>query len=110
MSIKVKKNASIIGCGAEILMAAIKCEPLFAKLKLDLVITSGAERYEHTAIRSAHYRGDALDWRTRHLPEDKRPGVVNNIKKRLGPNYVVIWENKGKASEHIHVHWSPVFS
>ena len=110
MSIKVKPGASTKGCSAEILQASITCEPAFAKHKVDLIVTSGVERYEHTAIRSAHYRGDAEDWRIKHIPQDKRPGLINAIKKRLGPNYVVIWENKGKKSEHIHVHWSPVFS
>ena len=109
MSIIVKRGASIEGCRPEILLAAIKIESLYAKHGVDLVITSGSEEYEHDAYRSAHYRGDGQDWRIKSIPKQDRKKLLRAIKRKLGPNYVVIHENIGTPQEHIHAHWSPIF-
>ena len=109
MGIIVKRGASIEGCGPEILLAAIKIEPLYAMLSVDLVITSGSEEYKHSSHRSAHYRGDAQDWRIKSIPKQDRKKLLKAIKRKLGPDYVVIHENIGTPQEHIHAHWSPVF-
>ena len=89
--------------------AAVDCEPLFAIYGVDLVVTSGSEQYKHSALRSAHYRGDALDWRIKHIEENLREYLVDDIKKRVGNDFVVIHEGAGQPWEHIHIHWSPVF-
>ena len=109
MSIIVKRGASIEGCGPEILRAAILCEPLYKKYGLDLRITSGSEEYKHTANRSAHYRGDATDYGCKYVPKIDRPKLLKAIKRKLGPDFVVIHEGIGKSWEHFHIHWSPVF-
>lgn len=109
MSIKVKRGASIERCSAEILSAALLIEPFYAKMGLNLVITSGSEEYKHTAYRSAHYRGDAIDIRIKNVVKADRSKVFKAVKRNLGTDYVVIHENIGKPSEHIHIHWSPVF-
>ena len=109
MSIIVKRGASIDACRPEILIAAILCEPLYKKHGVDLRITSGSEEYEHTAYRSAHYRGDANDWGCKYIPKADRPKLLKAIKRKLGTDYVVIHEGVGKFWEHFHIHWSPVF-
>lgn len=102
----VKPGASIDKCRAPILVAAQKIEPLFPN---GMVITSGSEKYKHSAERSAHYRGDAIDVRIKNVTEIDRPELLRQIKQALGPDYVVIWEGKGLPWEHIHIHWSPVY-
>ena len=94
----------------EILFAAIDTEPMYAALGLDLVVTSGGEKYKHSANRSGHYRGDAIDLRTKNLPKtvDKKD-FTEKVKRNLGSDYVVLLENFGGPYEHIHVHWSPIF-
>ncbi len=107
--IKIKPGASIDGCGAEILKALIAVAPFYARHDVDAVVTSGSELYKHTAWRSAHYRGDAIDLRIKTIAKHLRAKLVAAIKRKLGPNFVVLWENKGTPKEHIHIHWSPVF-
>ena len=101
----VKPGASIDNCGPEILRAAIKAEHLFTA---GLVITSGSEHYEHSANRSAHYRGDAIDTRSKNHPGNKHK-LVFQIQNVLGADYVVILEGEGELWEHIHIHWSPIY-
>jgi hypothetical protein len=107
--IKVKKGASITGCRAEILEALIDINPIYEKHGVDTVVTSGCEKYKHNAVRSAHYRGDGIDLRIKNILAIKRQNVVAAIKRKLGPDFVVLHEGKGKPWEHIHVHWSPVY-
>ena len=110
MSIIRKRGVSLLGCRPEILVALIDIEPLYAKQGLGAVVTSGSEKHQkHSAHRSAHYRGDAADTRSKSLPEEERPKMLRKIKRKLGPDYVVILESKGKPNEHFHIHWSPVF-
>ncbi len=102
----IKKGASIQGCRKEILTAAITIiEPAFIEFGKPCVITSGIEKYKHSANRSAHYRGDALDFRTRHFKtESEKHLFLDVLVDRLGPHFVVILEKT-----HLHVHWSPVY-
>lgn len=108
--IKVKKGASIKGCRKEILTALINTiGPVFEKEGVDTVVTSGCERYKHSVRRSAHYRGDALDLRSKHLSDKiTKNRVYSKLKRNLGPDFVVVLEAVGRPWEHFHVHWSPV--
>ena len=108
--IKVKRNASIDGCRKEILLALVtKIHPVFEAENVDTVVTSGTEVYKHSVTRSAHYRGDALDLRSKHLfPKRTKMKVYNSLKRRLGRDFVVILESVGKPWEHFHIHWSPI--
>jgi len=107
--IKSKRGVSIDNCRPEILIALISVDPIYAKHGVDTVVTSGSEPYKHSALRSAHYRGDAVDLRIKNVEVDKRARVFQAIKRKLGPDFVVLHEGKGKAWEHIHIHWSPIF-
>lgn len=101
---KIKPGVSIVDCSAEILRGAILIESLFVSRGTSLVITSGVERYKHSAERSAHYRGDAIDVRSRDIPKEEQKPLLKAIKRKLGPHYVVILE-----STHYHLHWSPIY-
>lgn len=100
---KIKPGASIDGCRAMILIALIKVESLFISRGVPMVITSGTDG-KHSVKHSGHYRGDGADLRTRDLKPQYRPGLVRAMKRKLGPHYVVVLE-----SNHIHMHWSPIY-
>ena len=108
--IRIKRNASVDGCGKEILLALVtKIHPAFEAENVDTWITSGTEHYKHSVKRSAHYRGDALDLRSKHLfPKRAKYKVYNTLKRRLGEDFVVILEAEGRPWEHFHIHWSPI--
>jgi len=102
----VKSGSSIDGCRAEILIAAITIiEPAFIEFGKPCVVTSGTEKYKHSAKRSAHYRGDALDFRTRFFKTDSEKHLfLDVLVESLGKDFVVILEKT-----HLHVHWSPAY-
>ena len=107
---KIKPGASIDKCSADILRGAIAVEPLFISRGIDLIVTSGSEVYEHSVKYSAHYRGDALDVRSKTLGTTKRKtALLVAMRRKLGPGYTVLLESINKPWEHYHIHWSPVF-
>lgn len=72
-----------------------------------LVITSAAEPIKHSAMRSAHYRGDAIDVRNWYLKacDSNLDKWADKIRQLLGDDYFVLNEET-----HFHIHWSPVYS
>lgn len=107
----IKPGASIRGCRAEILTALIAdIAPVFASHGVETVVTSGCEVFKHTVKRSSHYRGDAIDCRSKHLTKAAKPKVLADLRQALGEDFVVILEAVGKPWEHFHIHWSPVYS
>jgi len=66
----------------------------------DCVLTSGIEG-DH-GWSSEHFKGDAADFRTRHLTTEQRKRVRNKISKRLGPDFDVVLE-----ATHLHVEYDP---
>lgn len=82
----------------------------------DVMVTSGSEGNHTNAPRpSGHYAGNALDYRTRALweglhPDQRNPKVAAlhaSIHDALGPDFLVLIENLGKESEHLHCEWLP---
>ena len=102
----VKEGVSLAGCRSEILAAAITIiAPVFLKHEREAVITSGTEPHRHSAKRSAHYRGDALDFRHRFFRTmEKKAEVLQDLTDALGPDFVVVLE-----STHYHIHYAPVY-
>ena len=81
----------------------------YAAYHCDCVVTSGDEATSahhgkpvEGGTLDPHYEGKALDFRLWNVPWDKRAGLVRAITETLGDEYVVLWENKGDAREHLH--------
>lgn len=106
--IDVKPGASLGGCRAPILIALLKIGNLFERHGIPCVVTSGAEPWPGHQIRSAHYRGDAVDLRIKDLPPEARAGMVAEIRAAIGPDFTVLREGQSTESEHYHVQWSPI--
>jgi hypothetical protein len=51
---------------------------------------------------SLHYKGFAVDIRSKHIPEEKKDSVLAAIKATLGRDYDVILE-----ATHIHLEYDP---
>jgi len=110
MSIVLKnKEIEINGLVPELKDALmLKVEPAFAKLSLNTVITSGREKYEHSATYSRHYAGMAVDVRSKTVKNKER--LQGNLKRRLGKDFKVILESKGKPWEHYHISYAPTYT
>ena len=66
----------------------------------EAIITSGNDS-QHM-IKSLHYKGRAIDLRTKDLTDKIKIKIVEDLRKTLGPDYDVILE-----STHIHVEFDP---
>ena len=66
----------------------------------DCVITSASDG-KH-GPNSLHYKGQALDLRTRHLPEPAVQGIIDRLKTALGGQFDVVRE-----SDHAHIEFQP---
>lgn len=110
MSVILKNNSiDIKGLVPELKDALmLKIEPAFAKLGLDVVITSGRENYKHSTTYSRHYSGLAVDVRSKTVAEKEK--LQGNLKRRLGKDFKVILESKGKAWEHYHISYAPTYT
>ena len=56
---------------------------------------------------SLHYKGLAVDIRSKHIPGDRKASVLAAIKATLGRDYDVILEGEGAANEHLHLEYDP---
>ena len=72
----------------------------------DITITSGTDG-KHMA-GSLHYKGAALDVRTKNFPNSQAKRVfIDAVLKRLGSGYQGILESEGKLAEHAHFEFDP---
>jgi hypothetical protein len=97
--VKLKEGASLEGCSWRMFDAAIKCEPSFNSRGVDLVITAGTDG-KHM-VGSLHYKGMALDIRTRNIVGNEVE-VLAELKTALGPAFDVVLEG-----DHIHLEYDP---
>ena len=74
----------------------------FSSRQFDAIITSGTEGVHSKG--SEHYCGHALDWRVKHVPEDKWQEIRDQIANNLGPHFDVLLELN---PPHIHIEWDP---
>ena len=72
-----------------------------ARTEVDLVITSGCEGRHVTG--SKHYRGEALDVRTKTLSLGQKEQLAVYLRTQLGLASYVALEQAGTANEHMHV-------
>ena len=78
----------------------------------DVVITSGTDGTHREG--SAHYSGNALDFRANHISDEQAQAIADELNARLGDDYDVIFERKDtdqvgedEWSDHIHVEYDP---
>ena len=73
----------------------------YHQYETNLVVTSCNDG--HHSLTSLHYSGNAVDLRTRNLPDNITGHIVRDeIKKNLNIDYDVVLE-----SDHIHLEYQP---
>lgn len=83
-----------------IVLAALIVERIYAEAGQLCVITSAADSIHQTD--SLHYKGRALDFRTRNTPGAVRQRIYEECKTRLGADYDVVL-----GPDHLHVEYDP---
>lgn len=86
------------------LFLLILIRDVYEEMGYDCIVTA-VENGAHSA-KSCHWEGDALDFRTRHLPTSmEKVELARRVRERLKPlgsDYFIDLENIGKPNEHLH--------
>ncbi len=87
------------------LIALQVVEEAFGGFGLDTTITAGSDGLHKDG--SLHYKGLALDFRTKD-GAGLQKGIAQTVKARLEQaGYDVIFEGIGTENEHLHVEYDP---
>lgn len=93
----IKAGVRLSGMRPEILLAAVAAERVYEKAGFECVVTSCVDG-KHMA-GSLHYKGAAIDLRTKHVPHAlELKQIVGRIKECLGPDFDVVLEQ-----DHLHI-------
>ena len=104
MAMRLKAGVKLTDLAPQMVLAAVIVERIYDSYRCDCVITS-ANDSKH-GKDSLHYRGRALDFRTKNYTGDKQ-ALRDEIKEALGADFDVILEDLGGDNEHIHVEYDP---
>lgn len=102
MAMEMKAGASLNGLDPIVYMYGIPVIDAIHRVVIgrDAIITAGTDG-QHMA-GSLHYRGRALDVRTRDLTPAKKQELRDALARGLGPGWDVIVE-----PTHIHIEYDP---
>ena len=98
--IRIKQGVNIAGIKQEIVLAINIASVIFAKYKVDCVITCGTNGNHSRG--SLHYVGYAVDLRSRDLTDISKQNVLAEIKDALGAQFDIVLH-----STHYHLEFQP---
>ncbi len=96
----IKRGVKARGLQPEIALAVAEAREIYRGMGVEIVITSLLDG-KHSK-KSLHYKGLAVDLRTRHLSPSDRALVMARLREALGDEYDVVLE-----SDHLHVEFDP---
>jgi hypothetical protein len=99
---RLKRGVGVLGLSNAIILGDGIVSRIFNTMGFESIITSGTEDPENHKRSSEHKKGDALDYRTRHVSMTKHQALATQIRNALGKDFDVILE-----SNHIHVEYDP---
>ncbi len=97
---RIKDGASINGINPNIIAVLLPAAIVWDRHGQELVITAGTDG-EHSE-GSLHYKGLALDFRTRYFGHDQMYEVAQDLRDAVGDDYDVVLE-----PTHIHIEFDP---
>lgn len=112
--LKIKAGVRVEGLSREAWYAAGVMASLFSEMAgADAVMTAGTEGTHMPS--SAHYRGDATDWRVRHVGSETAKSIFESAIAQLNPlGYDVLAEGVAGGpltpfakGAHLHIEFDP---
>lgn len=104
--LRLKLGVRLHGIVSQMILAAVIVDQVYGNQGVtECWITTGIDGVHKVA--SAHYRGDALDFRIHNVPQEQRGIILDHIRAALGEDYDVLHEYIGTDQEHIHIQWKP---
>ncbi len=101
---KIKAGVRLKDLQPQLVLAAMVVSAIYDSLRVECVITSANDSTHGT--NSLHYKGCALDFRTKNYAGDKA-ALRDEIKEALGQDFDVVLEDLGAANEHLHLEFDP---
>lgn len=101
---KLKIGVRLKDLSPQMVMAALIIYSIYYDRGIECVITSANDSKHST--NSLHYKGNALDIRTRNWDGDKK-WLREEIDDCLGQDFDVVLEGLGTENEHLHVEYDP---
>ena len=68
-------------------------------------VTSGNDSTH--SKNSLHYKGRALDFRTKNWPMGREQNILTEIKNALGKDFDCLLECMGTPNQHLHIEYDP---
>ena len=99
---KLKPGVRLEGLSPQMALAALIVQSCYDSASCTITSANDGQHSE----KSLHYSGNALDFRTKDYFGDKRM-LVNAVRKALGPEFDVVFEDEGTPNEHLHVEYDP---
>ena len=72
---------------------------------LPCVVTSGMDGKHKDG--SLHYQGLAFDFRTKHMADQLKDKLIEDLRNRLTSDFDILLEDRGGENEHLHVEFDP---
>ena len=104
---RIKAGVRVAGLRPEAVLGYLVGGGVMVAKGHDAVMTAGVDGGHMSG--SDHYKGDAVDMRTRHLGVAKA-AIVGEISAALnypGGDYDVLLEGEGTTNEHLHIEFDP---
>ena len=101
---RLKVGVKLTDLQPQMVLAAMIVQEVYRERGGKATITSANDGTHGTL--SLHYKGMALDLRTKDF-EGNKQALVLEIKDRLGEDFDVILEDEGKPNEHLHCEYDP---
>jgi len=99
--IMLKEGVRLKGISARLVLALHIADTVFDQFERPLVITSASDGQHQEG--SWHYRGEAVDLRSKHLASQvMKTMVLNELKRRL-IGFDVLLEHPEQDNEHFHI-------
>jgi hypothetical protein len=106
--ISLKPDVDIRGMQPEMIVGLMVIAPIINRHGAECVVTACKDGKHKEG--SLHYKGLALDIRSKTLIPKDLPSIVQELKLSLGPQFDVVLEGAntpGASAQHIHVEYDP---
>ena len=97
----LKPGVKIGGISPELVLAIVVVSEIFRQNNASPFMVTSVTDGKHSE-KSLHYRGLAIDVRTRHLTDWKQREIVSMVKIALGLDFDVVLED-----DHLHIEFDP---